>query len=336
MGVPAISVIIPTLDEEAVIARCLQALAEQTVSREELEVIVVDNGSLDGTAGAALRFADALPLRLLERRGVSISALRNAGAAAAQGRWLAFLDADCIAPPDWLKRGLELLRAPGAGVVGAHYSIPQASSWVARAWYGDMSTRKTGPVAYVPAGTLFIGRDQFLAVGGFDETMTTSEDCEFCRRASAAGLPVEASPELSVVHLGTPQTVGAFYRKQRWHGTNVHTLFLRNVLDPGGAKSTLFALYTLGCSVALAAGAPVALLSGDVAPVAAPAGLLLGAPALMALRAAAGRRKWRLWAPLAFLYLVYGLARGLCLVGLSSARSSRPVAARAALPTSIP
>jgi glycosyltransferase involved in cell wall biosynthesis len=336
MRSPAISVVIPTLDEEAVIARCLEALAKQTVSREEFEVIVVDNGSHDGTVEAARGFAERLPLRLIERRGVSISGLRNAGAAAAQGRWLAFLDADCLAPQDWLQQALVLLRAPGAGVAGAHYAIPEASSWVARAWYGDMSVRKTGPVAYVPAGTLFIGRDRFFELGGFDESMATSEDCEFCRRASAAGLRVEASAALSVVHLGTPQTVGAFYRKQRWHGTKVHTLFLRNVLDPEGAKSTLFALYTLASTAALAVGVPIALLYGDLAPVAVPGGMLLGAPALIALRAAAQRKKWRLWAPLAFLYLVYGLARGLCLVGLSGARGSRPVVASATQPVSIP
>lgn len=332
----AISVVIPTLNEETVIARCLEALAAQTAPRAAFEVIVVDNGSEDGTVPAALRFEDILQLRVIERKGVSISGLRNLGAAVAESEYLAFLDADCIAPPDWLSQALELLGAQGTGVVGAHYTIPPASSWVARAWYGDMRTLKRGPVAYVPAGTLFVGRKLFSGVGGFDESIETSEDCEFCQRVSAAGFPVEAVPSLSVVHLGTPQTVAAFYRKQRWHGTDVHTVFLRNILHSASAKSTLFALYTLCCLVMVAVGAPVAVLWGDFAALAIPAVLLVGGPALLAMRAAVQRKKPGVLLPLTWLYLVYGLARGLCLLGIRSPRSARPAPASVAFPTSIP
>jgi glycosyltransferase involved in cell wall biosynthesis len=324
---PAVSVIVPALNEEAVIARCLESLAAQTLPLDEFEVIVVDNGSRDRSVEIALRFRDSLRLRVLKREGVRISALRNFGAAAARGRFLAFLDADCIAPPDWLSHALQALRGEGCGVIGAHYTIPPGSSWVARTWYEDLRTRKRGRVSYVPAGTLLIGRELFFEVGGFDETIETSEDCEFCQRVSAAGFPVEAIPALSTVHLGTPQTVAAFYRKQRWHGTNVHTVFLRNMLRPSSAKSTLYALYTLCCLVMVTAAGLIALLFHNYAPLSVATLLLFAAPALLAMRAAASRKRWTLLFPLAFLYFVYGFARGLCLLGLSSPRRAAPAAA---------
>jgi glycosyltransferase involved in cell wall biosynthesis len=325
----AISVVIAALNEEAVIARCLEALARQTFPRDAFEVIVVDNGSQDRTIEIALGFRGALKLRVLDRRGVPVSALRNYGAAEARGPYLAFLDADCIAPRDWLAQAAEALRAEGAGVVGAHYTIPPDSSWVARAWYGDMRTMKRGRVTYVPAGTLLASRDLFLGAGGFDETIATSEDCEFCQRVSEAGFPVEGIPSLSVVHLGTPQTVAAFYRKQRWHGTDVHTVFLRNMLHSAHAKAALFALYTL-CSLAvLALGTPAALLAGNYAAAAWSALPALAGPVLLAARQAARRNRWSLLPPLAFLYLVFGVARGLCLLGISGARRPEPAPTQA-------
>jgi glycosyltransferase involved in cell wall biosynthesis len=325
----AVSVVIPALNEEAVIARCLESLAQQTFPREAFEAIVVDNGSEDRTIEIVLGFEDRLNVRILNRGGVPVSALRNFGASQARGRFLAFLDADCIAPADWLSRAVEALQAEGCGVVGAHYTIPPGSSWVARAWYGDMGTLKRGRVAYVPAGTLLAGREMFLGSGGFDETIETSEDCEFCQRVSEAGFPVEGIPSLSVVHLGTPQTVAAFYRKQRWHGTNVHTVFLRNMLRSAHAKATLFALYTLCSLAALAVCAPAALLSRNWAAAGWAALLALAGPVLLAARQAARRQRWDLLPALAFLYLVFGVARGLCLLGINGNRRAEPAPTQA-------
>jgi cellulose synthase/poly-beta-1,6-N-acetylglucosamine synthase-like glycosyltransferase len=324
---PILSVIVPALNEARVIGRCLDSLLRQSMSRDDFEVVLVDNGSTDETLEIARRFQQALPLRLLQKRGVHISALRNYGAAEARGEFLAFLDADCIAPPDWLSQAIHRLTAPGCGVIGAHYTIPPGSQWVARAWYGDLSSRNRGRVSYVPAGCMLVSREAFQGIGGFDQTVQTSEDCELCQRASAAGIPVEAVPALSVVHLGTPQTVAAFYRKQRWHGKDVHAVFLRNLRNTSHARSTLFALFTLCCLAALLTVAPTAILLGMYAVAAAPALLLLAGVLPLAARAAMARKRWSLVAPLTFLYLVYGLARALCLLGISGSRRSGLAAA---------
>src|SRR6476659_10098707 len=122
MSSVVVSIIIPALNEERVIASCLEALACQTFSFDSFEVILVDNGCTDRTIPIARQFEQHLCLSILEKKNASISALRNAAAEVATGEILAFLDADCIPPADWLERGVALLHAGKFGVVGAHYT----------------------------------------------------------------------------------------------------------------------------------------------------------------------------------------------------------------------
>jgi hypothetical protein len=106
-------------------------------------------------------------------------------------------------------------------------------------------------------------------------------------------------------------------------------VFLRNVLRPAHAKSTLFALYTLCSLAALALGAPAAFLSGNYTAAAWIALAALAGPLVLAARGAIERKRWGVLAPLAFLYLVYGVARGLCLLGIASPRRAEPAPTQA-------
>ena len=318
-----ISVIIPVLNEEKVIGECLDSLVRQTLTADRFEVIVVDNGSVDRTCEITKAYERSLNLKLLQKRNAHISALRNLGASCARGAFLAFLDADCLAPSNWLSRAVELLRRGDGGVIGAFYTIPEGSSWLAKAWYGQMATHKQGRVSYVPSGTLVISRNVFSSIGGFDETIPTSEDYELCQRVAAAGYDVLAFPELSTVHLGTPQTLSAFYRKQRWHGNGVRTEFFRNMLHPGFAKTVLQTAFTLLLMIASVAMIPVAVLTNKWSVLAIAPGILLLTSLGLASRAAVRRNSLNLVSPLTVAYLVYGIARSLSFVGLNGKRSKR-------------
>jgi len=320
-----ISVIVPTLNEEKVIAGCLNALASQSVPANQFEVIVIDNGSVDRTLEIAQSFTQRLRLTVLEKSNIHVSALRNAAAQHAKGSFFAFLDADCVPPTEWLRRARERLRVGDAGVIGAFYTTPAGSSWVARNWYGDLPRLKQGPVSYVPAGTMFISRSVFLRLGGFDPNISTSEDFEFCQRVSAAGYEVLGYPELSTIHLGTPQTLGDFYRKQRWHGNGVRSVFLRDVLNPGYARTVLQTSYTLLAFAVFLGSIGVAILTAKPAVLALGPVLFVLGPAILAWRAAMQRKRWQAFAPLTLLYLTYGLARSLSLLGLNGKRAARKV-----------
>lgn len=320
---PLVSVIVPALNEESVIGQCLASMQRQDLPPARFEVIVVDNGSTDRTTEIARSFRGSLSVTVLDRGGVRISALRNLGASVARGALLAFLDADCVAPRHWLRQAIDLLHADEFRVIGAQYRIPANSSWVARAWYGDLWRMKDGPVSYVPGGNLAISRELFMNLGGFDETIVTSEDTEFCERAAAACVPVLAVPSLSVVHLGTPQTLGSFYRKQSWHGVNVHRVFLRDIFHSKSRKAMFFAVYMLtGIAVALA-GIAAGVVYGTAAGALAGAALLLTGPLALALLASVQRKNWHRLLPLTVLYATYGLARAMCLLGVGGGRKPR-------------
>src|SRR5438270_8586377 len=124
-SVVSISIIIPALNEEKMIGRCLESLTRLTFAQDRFEVLVVDNGSRDNTLAIVESFKDRFNLKVLQQAGVRISALRNLGARTASGDILAFLDADCLASAEWLDRIFALAPADGAGVLGAHYLLPE-------------------------------------------------------------------------------------------------------------------------------------------------------------------------------------------------------------------
>jgi glycosyltransferase involved in cell wall biosynthesis len=313
--VVSISIIIPAFNEERMIGRCLESLVNLSFPHEQFEVILVDNGSHDTTLPIANSFKNRLNLTVVQQKGIRISALRNLGARAARGDILAFLDADCIAPRDWLERIFGLAPSDNAGVLGAHYLLPEESSWVGRTWHRYQEAPKAGEVSHVPAGDLIMRRNDFQTLGGFDETIQTNEDYELCERARTAGMRVRAFPEIGVVHLGTAQSLRAFFRKQAWHGTHVIKVFLRNVLRSHNRNAVLFAAYTFLCMALIVAGAVWSFARhGSWLPVAAATAALCVPPAALSARQVLASRRWLDFVPLFTLYLTYGTARARALL----------------------
>lgn len=301
------------------IGRCLKSLAKLAFARDRFEVLMVDNGSRDKTLEIAESFQDRLNLKVLQKANVRISALRNLGARAAAGDILAFLDADCLAPEDWLDRILELAPADGAGVLGANYLLPEDSTWVGRTWHRYQEAPKAGEVSHVPAGDLIMRREDFLRLGGFDETIQTNEDYELCERARKSGMQVRAFPQIGVVHLGTAQNLEVFFRKQAWHGTHVIKVFLRDVFKSHNRKAVFFAAYTLLSLFAVIFGVVAAIIWPKVwwLPTVGFAALSLP-PAALSARQVLASGRWPDFFPLSALYLTYGIARARALLNIKN------------------
>jgi glycosyltransferase involved in cell wall biosynthesis len=313
----SVSIIIPALNEEKMIGRCLESLTRLAFARDRFEVLVVDNGSRDKTLAIANSFKDRLNLKVLQQAGVRISALRNLGARAAAGDILAFLDADCLAPADWLDRIFALAAADDAGVLGAHYLLPEDSSWVGRTWHRYQEAPKTGEVSHVPAGDLIMRREDFLNLGGFDETIQTNEDYELCDRARKAGMAVRAFPQIGVIHLGTAQSLLVFFRKQAWHGTHVIKVFLRDVFRSHNRNAVFFAFYTLLSILTFMTGIVWALARHGSWWLAATAfAALCLPPTALAIKNVLSSRRYSDFFPLFALYLTYGIARAKALLSI--------------------
>lgn len=311
---PVFSIIIPVRNEEHNIGKCLSALSNMQIAHHFFEVIVVDNGSTDRTREVAAGFVSPFALRVMEWPNAYIAAVRNAGAAVAQGKYLAFLDSDCEVLPDWLTQAQLAISRGITGVFGSDYLIPKNSSWIARYWHEERGKRMAGEVSYLPAGDLFVRRELFQRVRGFDESIQTNEDYEFCQRVRSTGHTITCIPELAVIHWGTPQSLVAFYRKHRWHGMHVFRVFLTNLPALHNAKPIALALYTLCCILGLLISIGIALQGGSLRYFDAFILALLVAPLALGTRSAASARRLRAAVPLAAIYLVYGLARASAIV----------------------
>jgi hypothetical protein len=182
-----ISVIIPTLNEEKYVPRCLKSLVNQTSDRS-LEILVVDGGSTDQTVQVAKKYAD----EVLMKSKAPVGAARNLGAKVANGNILAFIDADTIANPQWLGTiDTAFRREPRAvGLTGPTlpYDGHLSDSITYRLWtiylqrillYLEMP--------HVIGFNCAYRRAPFLSVGGFDEDSVMSEDIKLAHKIRRYG-----------------------------------------------------------------------------------------------------------------------------------------------------
>jgi glycosyltransferase involved in cell wall biosynthesis len=196
---PTISVIIPAFNAEATLPACIHALDRQ-IGAPSFEVIVVDDGSRDGTATVAA--AEGVSVERIAHTGAA--AARNRGVQVALGTLLLFTDADCVPNPDWVAR----LSAPfgESSVAGARGTYrTRQRSLVARfvqQEYEDKYRllRPLQDIDFVDTYSAAYRRDVFLQNGGFDPSLRFDEDQEFSFRVANHGHRLVFVPDAIVYH----------------------------------------------------------------------------------------------------------------------------------------
>ena len=154
------SVILPVRDRRALLRRCLDALAAQSFG--DFEVVVVDDGSTDGSGDEAeCDEASGRPVRVLRTPSVGAVAARSAGVRAARADVLAFTDSDCVPSPGWLAAGVGAIRAGAAVALGPTWPVSPVRPL-------ERSLASDGRDGLYATSNVFYARQAFEAAGGFD------------------------------------------------------------------------------------------------------------------------------------------------------------------------
>lgn len=202
------SAVVPCYNAEAFIADCLDSIRDQ--SQATSEIVVVDDGSTDGSVGRVAEWRrrnPATPVRVISQDNQGVSAARNTGWRAASGDWVAFLDADDL----WLPRHNEtLLQAARAhdgcalvfadaerldlpdGRLPSHFELADITGLltgqpVERCPRGGALHDRLLSGSYVPTSAVMVAKSALAAADGFDTTLRYGEDRELWLRLFQQG-----------------------------------------------------------------------------------------------------------------------------------------------------
>lgn len=190
---PLISCIIPVLNCERYITEALDSVFAQSL--RPAEIVVVDDGSTDGTAEVVARYPKP-GVRYQRQENTGPAAARNRGVEATKGEFIAFLDADDLWLPDKLEKQMARFDArPELGHVITHFE----SFWTPdlaeqEDTYNDPRNAQIFP-GYLMQ-TMLVRREIMDRIGILDESYLTGEDAEWFLRAEDAGVVMEMSPEV--------------------------------------------------------------------------------------------------------------------------------------------
>lgn len=235
MTLPPVSVVVPTFDRPNVLKTTARALAAMSY-RGDYEVIVVDDGSGKGTRTAIDQVraeCPTFPLQYIKQNNSGAARARNRGAQLAGGEIVVFLDDDMVVEEDHLDLHVShLADSRHKRAVSGHWEfapeikkqLQQSSFGRFRLWLEDWNQNA---VAMEPVGEelfratmlaafdLGIRRDDFLSLGGFDETFPSAgyEDQDFALRARRAGYEFIYDKKIVVYHLDQRTTIDSFSRR---------------------------------------------------------------------------------------------------------------------------
>lgn len=208
--VPSVSVVVATRNRAMLLRRCLASLQAQTYPRDRYEIIVVDDGSTDGTPEEAAALAQAWEgtLRVLRMAHGGPARARNAGIRASRAEIVAFTDSDCGVAANWLQQLVRTLEHDAGDGVGGPIVTAATRSWVAR--YLDAAAFyrhrvRHGQIDYLLTASAAFRRAALEAVGGFSERAGAwGEDADLSFRLRRYGYRLLLAPKGIVTHYGMP------------------------------------------------------------------------------------------------------------------------------------
>ena len=253
-----VSIIIPAYNAQVTIANCIEACLRQTYP--DVEVIVVDDGSMDNTS----RIVSSFSVNYMRQTNQGPAAARNRGAKEATGELLAFTDADCIPARDWVESLVAALDDAVVGV-GGTYDIANRDSLLARMVHEEIIERHKrfgDDVDFLGSFNVMYRRKAFDAIGGFDTAFpkASGEDNDLAYRLIDQGGHLRFTQKAVVAH-HHPERLGHYLRTQMAHGYWRMKLYAKH---PGRARGDHYAdigdLLAPGLSLLLLLALPAVII----------------------------------------------------------------------------
>ncbi len=225
---PRVSVVICAYNAERTMRACLESL--RALRYPDYEVIVVNDGSRDGTRAIAERYSE-FTLVNQENRGLSVA--RNVGAARATGEIIAYTDSDCVVDPDWLTYlAYKFIEGGFVAVGGPNFPPPEESAiaaYVAAAPGGPTHVLLNDEVAeHIPGCNMAFTRQALALVGGFEPIFAAAgDDVDLCWRLQNDGHVIGFSPAAMVWHFRR-NTIGDYLKQQRGYGKAEALLYFKH------------------------------------------------------------------------------------------------------------
>ena len=205
-----IDIIIPCLNESEYLSKTLQALTKLTKNLScKVNIILMDNGSTDNS----LEIAKNFNIKSKIKKNIPIGKLRNLGVSYMRGDILVFLDADVEITPQWVSALFDFVAITEKNdliISGFRCACPVNNNLLQRCWFNSAKTNSN----YINSGNMVTTRNLFKITGGFDPTLTTGEDWDFCQRAKKKGGIIRPNPLFLTYHNGYPKTITLFFFRE--------------------------------------------------------------------------------------------------------------------------
>ena len=221
---PYVSIIISVYNAMSTLSLCLEAIGNLDYPKDRFEVIVVDNGSTDGSDEVAMRFGAKV---IYETTIKSSYAARNKGIKEAKGELLAFTDSDCIVTPGWLKHLVKEWDDKSIGCFAGEIEAYQPSTLIEK--YSDRAqilkqkwTLNNSYLPYTQTANSAYRKEVFDQIGLFIPEMISGGDAELAwRMQKKLGMKIKFIPEALVYHRHRVSVKGLYKQFKRYeHGKN--------------------------------------------------------------------------------------------------------------------
>lgn len=212
---PIVTVVVCTYSRKDLLYKCLESLVSQTVSKNLYEVLVIDNNSKDNTQEVVKRFIKTrVHIRNIKADIQGLSHARNIGWKHARGVYVAYIDDDAIAEPDWIEQIIQFINTnPKSHVFGGPYkrfSNKPIPEWFPKNW-GNLNLGHETKILkneWLSGSNIIFNKLIFNKYGGFNtdlgmkgDKILYGEETELLLKLKKGGEPIYYVPAISVKHL---------------------------------------------------------------------------------------------------------------------------------------